>query len=156
MLRIKEVRKHKKITAKELANHINVAESTMSLYESGKREPDFETLKKIAEYLEVSIDFLLGRKFVMTNPPENWHQSLQEDYENAIGFEKEFMEYKYGRVVFDDSVIETEKLAENGEPSENVIIYHRDGKNVKREFTKEQMDMLVSMIEAIPEKPKDI
>ena len=50
----------------------------------------------------------------------------------------------------------TEKPTENGEPSENVIIYHRDGKNVKREFTKEQMDMLVSMIEAIPEKPKDI
>ena len=35
MLRIKEIRKSKKITAKELANFVNVAESTMSLYENG-------------------------------------------------------------------------------------------------------------------------
>jgi repressor LexA len=59
MLRIKEIRKRKKITAKELAEHVSVAESTMSLYENGKREPDFETLSKIARYLEVSVDYLL-------------------------------------------------------------------------------------------------
>lgn len=50
----------------------------------------------------------------------------------------------------------TEKPAASGEPSENVVIYHRDGKTVTRQFTKEQMDMLASMIDAIPEKPKDI
>ena len=60
MLRIKEIRKSKKITAKELANYVNVAESTMSLYENGKREPDFKTLCLIAEYLDVSVDYLLG------------------------------------------------------------------------------------------------
>lgn len=60
MLRIKEIRKSKKITAKELADYIKVAESTMSLYENGKREPDFETLLKIANYLDVSVDYLLG------------------------------------------------------------------------------------------------
>lgn len=50
-----------------------------------------------------------------------------------------------------------QKPAENGEPlSETMIIYHRDGKTVKREFTKDQMDMLIKMIEAIPEKPKNI
>lgn len=60
MLRIKEIRKSKKITAKELADYVKVAESTMSLYENGKREPDFETLLKIANYLDVSVDYLLG------------------------------------------------------------------------------------------------
>ena len=60
MLRIKEIRKSKKITAKELADHINVAESTMSLYENGKREPDYKTLLAIANYLDVSVDYLLG------------------------------------------------------------------------------------------------
>lgn len=60
MLRIKEIRKRKKITAKELADHVNVSESTMSLYENGKHEPTFETLSKIAKYLEVSVDYLLG------------------------------------------------------------------------------------------------
>lgn len=60
MLRIKEIRKSKKITAKELADYVKVAESTMSLYENGKREPDFDTLLKIANYLDVSVDYLLG------------------------------------------------------------------------------------------------
>lgn len=60
MLRIKEARKCQKITAKELADHVRVAESTMSLYENGKREPDFNTLLKIANYLGVTVDYLLG------------------------------------------------------------------------------------------------
>ena len=42
------------------------------------------------------------------------------------------------------------------ELSEDVIIYHRDGKTVKKQFTKEQMDLLLTMINAIPEKPKDV
>ena len=63
MIRIKEVRKQKKITAKELADAVNVAESTMSLYENGKREPDFDTLLKISKYLDTSIDRLLYNDF---------------------------------------------------------------------------------------------
>lgn len=39
---------------------------------------------------------------------------------------------------------------------EDVIIYHRNGKTVTKQFTKEQMDMLLTMIEAIPEKTKDV
>jgi transcriptional regulator with XRE-family HTH domain len=49
-----------------------------------------------------------------------------------------------------------EKPADEGELSEDVIIFHRDGKTVKKQFTKEQMDMLLTMIDAIPEKPKKI
>lgn len=60
MIRIKQIRNEKKITAKELAAYVNVAESTMSLYENGKREPDYKTLLKIAQYLNVTIDYLLG------------------------------------------------------------------------------------------------
>ena len=62
MIRIKEIRKSKKITAKELAVNVNVAESTMSLYENGKREPDYKTLLNIAQYLDVSVDYLLGKE----------------------------------------------------------------------------------------------
>ena len=53
-------------------------------------------------------------------------------------------------------LIEEKKPTQEGELLEDVIIYHRDGQTVKREFTKEQMDMLVKMIEALPEKPKDL
>lgn len=50
----------------------------------------------------------------------------------------------------------SKKPANEGELLENVIIFHRDGKTVKKQFTKEQMEMITKMLDAIPEKPKDI
>lgn len=61
MEKLRELRKLKNITMKELGQKINVAESTISLYESGKREPDYQTLKKLADFFNVSIDYLIGR-----------------------------------------------------------------------------------------------
>ncbi|MGQ7886817.1 helix-turn-helix domain-containing protein [Paenibacillus sp. WC2504] len=46
---------------KELGSKFNLAESTISGYENGTRKPDSETMEKIADYFEVSVDFLLGR-----------------------------------------------------------------------------------------------
>lgn len=59
MNRIREARKAKGLTMKVLGQKIGVAESTVSMYENGKREPDHATLIKIANTLEVSVDYLL-------------------------------------------------------------------------------------------------
>ena len=61
MQRLREIRKNKKITMKDLAVFLGISESAVSLYETGKSQPDHETLKKIADYFDVSIDYLLGR-----------------------------------------------------------------------------------------------
>ena len=53
-------RERKKISQKEMAERIGVAKSTYSLYESGNREPNVQTIKKIADILNVSADELLG------------------------------------------------------------------------------------------------
>lgn len=45
---------------KKLAKELNIAPSTISSYVQNTREPDFETLKKIAIYFSVSIDYLLS------------------------------------------------------------------------------------------------
>ena len=66
MVRIKEYRRARGLTAKQLAERVGVAESTMSLYENGKREPDFETLMRIAAALDASVDALLGIKNAQT------------------------------------------------------------------------------------------
>ena len=60
MNRIRELRKEKGISMKILGEAIGVAESTISLYETEKRMPDADTLKKLARYFGVSIDNLLG------------------------------------------------------------------------------------------------
>lgn len=56
---IRELRKQHGLTMRELGEKIGVSESTISLYETGKREPNYETLLKIAELFNVSVDYLL-------------------------------------------------------------------------------------------------
>lgn len=61
MNRIRESRAAANLTMKQLGAMVGVSESTVSLYETGKRQPDNETLVRIADVLDVSIDYLLGR-----------------------------------------------------------------------------------------------
>jgi transcriptional regulator with XRE-family HTH domain len=57
---LKLAREKKNMTQKEVADSIGVAKSTYSLYESGNREPNVQTIKKISDVLNVSADELLG------------------------------------------------------------------------------------------------
>lgn len=57
---LKAARERRNMTQKEVADSIGVAKSTYSLYESGQREPNVQTIKKIADTLNVSADDLLG------------------------------------------------------------------------------------------------
>ena len=59
MLKLRELRKKCGLTMKELGEEIGVAESTISQYETGKRQPDFETLLKLGEFFGVSVDYIL-------------------------------------------------------------------------------------------------
>ena len=47
------------LTQKRVANDLNIAPSTMGGYVQGSSEPDFETLKRLSEYFDVSSDYLL-------------------------------------------------------------------------------------------------
>ena len=58
--RFKELRQKKKISQKQLADSLSLSRATISAYESGKRTPDIDTLQQIANYFEVSTDYLLG------------------------------------------------------------------------------------------------
>ncbi len=61
MNRIKELRKAKNVTQIQLCKIINVAQPTLSGYETGNFQPENETLFKLADYFGVSVDYLLGR-----------------------------------------------------------------------------------------------
>ena len=58
--RIRFLRKEQKLSQTQLGKKLNLAESTISLYESGKRAPDYETLLNIAGFFGVSLDYLFG------------------------------------------------------------------------------------------------
>ena len=109
MLRLKEIRDKLNIQQKDVCASLCIPQNTYSQYENGKRQPDNETLVKIASFFNVTTDYLLGRTDEITPKPDN--AELEND----------------------------------------VIIYNRNGKIVKKKMSKEKMDMLASMIDAIPE-----
>ena len=59
--RIVELRKIKEMTQHQLADALGISRSALSLYEIEKREPDLTTLNKLANYFNVSTDYLLGK-----------------------------------------------------------------------------------------------
>ena len=59
--RLKQLRNEKKINQRELANFLKVAPSTISMYERGQREPNFEVLESLADFFNVDLNYLLGK-----------------------------------------------------------------------------------------------
>lgn len=61
------LRKRNGLSQQELADKTGLTRSAIGMYETGKREPDFETLESIADFFNVNIDTLLGKSG--TSPP---------------------------------------------------------------------------------------
>lgn len=66
ILRLKTLRKKRRISQLKLAMDLNMNQNSISRYENGEREADYETLIRFADYFNVSIDYLLER----TDNPE--------------------------------------------------------------------------------------
>ncbi len=60
-MKIRELRKAKGISQIKMAMDLNTNQNTISRYETGEREPSINDLIKIADYFNVSVDYLLGR-----------------------------------------------------------------------------------------------
>ena len=60
-VRLKELRKKKGLSQLRLATELNTTQNTISRYETGEREPGIDELIKIADYFNISVDYLIGR-----------------------------------------------------------------------------------------------
>lgn len=72
--KIAELRKEQGLNQKELAKKIGVSRSALSLYEIDRREPDLETVKKIASLFGVTTDYLLGAEGDAMGTEENTNE----------------------------------------------------------------------------------
>lgn len=61
-MEFKRLRESRELTQVDMAKILDVSRSTIGMYEQGKREPDFETLEKIADFFNVDLDQLTGRE----------------------------------------------------------------------------------------------
>lgn len=60
--RLKELRKHHNMTQEDLAKALNIGTSTIAMYENNIRKPSYKMLLKMANFFDVSIDYMTGEK----------------------------------------------------------------------------------------------
>jgi transcriptional regulator with XRE-family HTH domain len=59
--RLKKLREEQKVTQIKLAEILNISRDTYAQYEIDRRVPEYGTLEKLADYFDVSLDYLVGR-----------------------------------------------------------------------------------------------
>lgn len=95
----KRLRLSRGYTQAELADALGISRSRIGMYETGAREPDFETLEIIADFFNVDTDYLLGRTDKTTLLPETEYY-INDDARDMAQFLYDNPEY---RVLFDAS-----------------------------------------------------
>lgn len=120
---LKALRAQKEMSQQELANSMGISKSALNMYERGERQPNFETLEIIADYFNVSLDFLLGKTSDIKCPicyqnydPLNIIQTKQHDE-----FHNKFLkaQAKYGEILLYGDALEkrSECISEFRNPS---------------------------------------
>lgn len=108
--KIKELRKKKKLTQEELAEKINVTKLTISRWERGERVPKSDKAQQLADFLGVSVSYLLG----------------YSDYKNKDMY---LEEHSLDHIIESDKYNAIETIGENNLP----LVY----KFLRREFEEE-------------------
>ena len=117
---LRELRKIKGVTQKDVADTIGVSQVAYSYYELGKREPPFETLTALADYFGVSVDVLLGRSNTEQSSSAQWPRTITpakkpvgRNYKRfpvyaflACGSPEDMTDYIIDEIYLDDSVWE--------------------------------------------------
>lgn len=84
MLHLRELRIKNGLLQAAVARDLGISRQAYNFYENGKRDPDTDTLRAMADYFNVSADYLLGRNFSSSDKkPEN-NNAEQKSAENFI------------------------------------------------------------------------
>ncbi len=75
---LKRARKQKKLTQQELSDKVGIKRSAYAYYEVCKSEPNLEVLKKIADELEVTVDYLLTDNDNVAEKPEEYSDRIPD------------------------------------------------------------------------------
>lgn len=118
--RLKQLRLEKNLIQKEIAQLLNISTSAYGYYEQSKRDPDTKTLIILAEFFDVSVDYLLGLTDIkFPHPTEFTDTDLNFDPNTEVELTlldsavKQIQKYIYLRTHFDDDLEDSESLADN-------------------------------------------
>lgn len=74
--RLINARKKKNFTQQRVADYLGITRPAYTAYESETRQPDYETLKKLSDLFDVSIDYLITGNEKSNSPDEMWKEFL--------------------------------------------------------------------------------
>jgi len=95
--KLKFLRNMRDLKQKDIAKLLNVSPSTIGMYEQNRRDPDTETIKFLANYFEVTTDYLLDEKniTIAANRTDDPMNDLPPEAIEEIERFKEFVRHKY-------------------------------------------------------------
>ena len=106
--RIRELRQSARLSQTQFANVLHVRNSTLSQYESGHRSPNDQIKRCIADYFNVSLDYLLGRTSER-NPPQSPKERsrfiIEVDIQKRSLSKQEFEDLRQALSVADDATL---------------------------------------------------
>ena len=79
MMRLKKLRQERGLSQEKIANHLGITRQAYSNYENGRREPDFTTVNILADFYDVSVDYLIGhddRRIQSCEPKDRQEKNL--------------------------------------------------------------------------------
>jgi len=79
--RIARLREENGLTQEELSLKIGISRAALSHYEKNRRQPDYDTIRKLADFFGVSVDYVLGHTNIRETPESVINNALQDDPE---------------------------------------------------------------------------
>lgn len=105
--RLKYLRKDKRLTQKQLGELLFIDDTSISKYENDKAMPENELLQRIADFFEVSVDYLLGRTEEQKSPTNKFKPALTEkDKKDLDKVMVNFEEGLEGSVMLDGEILD--------------------------------------------------
>ena len=79
--RIARLREENGLTQEELSIKIGISRAALSHYEKNRRQPDYDIIRKLADFFGVSVDYVLGHTNIRETPESVINNALQDDPE---------------------------------------------------------------------------
>ena len=124
--RLRLLRNGKGLSQLDFAKQISLSKSSVNMYERNEREPNLETLERIADYFNVDLDYLLGKS----------------EFPN--------------RYAWLASVSDAEDDASSEPTANIIRIAARDGSFQERRLSDQQLAALVAILDQMPDVPDDL
>ena len=150
--RLKAMRKVFGKNQSEIAKVVSITQNAYSYWENGKVNIDSESLKKLASYYNVSLDFLSGREFRLTRTTDTWTQDQQAEYYTSNEHKKTYLEYLWGAPIFiDDEENDTDVFADSPQTAIKMFLTEHEAELLEAYRTQRHMQIAVDRLLGIDE-----